>query len=239
MSLFVISDLHLDVLTNEKSMEIFGDKWKDYTQKIYKNWTRIITDDDVVVIPGDISWALNLENSVYDLKWIDALPGKKIIMKGNHDFWWSTLTKMKRFFEENNISTIDILHNNAIETENYILAGSRGWFVDKSVQPAKSLTADYEKILNREKIHLRMSLEEAKKMKSSSDKEILVFFHFPPIWNGFECIEIIDILKEYQIERVFFGHIHGSYNVSSSFEYDGIKFKMVSADFVDFIPQIV
>jgi predicted phosphohydrolase len=239
MSLFVISDLHLDVLTNEKSMEIFGDKWKDYTQKIYKNWTRIITDDDVVVIPGDISWALNLENSVYDLKWIDALPGKKIIMKGNHDFWWSTLTKMKRFFEENNISTIDILHNNAIETENYILAGSRGWFVDKSVQPAKSLTADYEKILNREKIHLRMSLEEAKKMQLSSDKEILVFFHFPPIWNGFECIEIIDILKEYQIERVFFGHIHGSYNVSSYFEYDGIKFKMVSADFVDFIPQIV
>ena len=239
MSLFVISDLHLDVLTNEKSMEIFGDKWKDYTQKIYKNWTRIITDDDVVVIPGDISWALNLENSVYDLKWIDALPGKKIIMKGNHDFWWSTLTKMKRFFEENNISTIDILHNNSIETENYILAGSRGWFVDKSVQPAKSLIADYEKILNREKIHLRMSLEEAKKMQLSSDKEILVFFHFPPIWNGFECIEIIDILKEYQIEHVFFGHIHGSYNVSSSFEYDGIKFKMVSADFVDFIPQIV
>ena len=239
MSLFVISDLHLDVLTNEKSMEIFGDKWKDYTQKIYKNWTRIITNDDVVVIPGDISWALSLENSIHDLKWIDALPGKKIIMKGNHDFWWSTLTKMKRFFEENNISTIDILHNNAIETEDYILAGSRGWFVDKSVQPAKALTADYEKILNREKIHLRMSLEEAKKMQLSSDKEILVFFHFPPIWNGFECIEIIDILKEYQIERVFFGHIHGSYNVSSSFEYDGIKFKMVSADFVDFIPQIV
>ena len=109
MSLFVISDLHLDVLTNEKSMEIFGDKWKDYTQKIYKNWTSIITDGDVVVIPGDISWALNLESSIYDLKWIDALPGKKIIMKGNHDFWWSTLTKMKRFFEENNISTIDIL----------------------------------------------------------------------------------------------------------------------------------
>ena len=239
MSLFVISDLHLDVLTNEKSMEIFGDKWKDYTQKIYKNWTSIITDGDVVVIPGDISWALNLENSIYDLKWIDALPGKKIIMKGNHDFWWSTLTKMKRFFEENNISTIDILHNNAIETEDYILAGSRGWFVDKSVQPAKALTADYEKILNREKIHLRMSLEEAKKMQSSSGKEILVFFHFPPIWNGFECIELIDILKEYNIERVFFGHIHGSYNVSSSFEYNGIKFKMVSADFVDFIPQIV
>lgn len=239
MSLFVISDLHLDVLTNEKSMEIFGDKWKDYTQKIYKNWTRIVADGDTVVIPGDISWALSLEGSIHDLKWIDSLPGKKIIMKGNHDFWWSTVTKMKRFFDENDILTINILHNNAIEADEYILAGSRGWFVDKSVQPTKALTVDYEKILNREKIHLRMSLEEAKKIQLNSDKEILVFFHFPPVWNGFECTEIIEILKEYQIRRAFFGHIHGSYNVSSVFEYEGIEFKMVSADFLDFIPQIV
>lgn len=239
MSLFVISDLHLDVLTNEKSMEIFGDKWKDYTQKIYKNWTRIVADGDTVVIPGDISWALSLEGSIHDLKWIDSLPGKKIIMKGNHDFWWSTVTKMKRFFDENDIFTINILHNNAIEADEYILAGSRGWFVDKSVQPTKALTVDYEKILNREKIHLRMSLEEAKKIQLNSDKEILVFFHFPPVWNGFECTEIIEILKEYQIRRAFFGHIHGSYNVSSVFEYEGIEFKMVSADFLDFIPQIV
>lgn len=239
MSLFVISDLHLDVLTNEKSMEIFGDKWKDYTQKIYKNWTRIVADGDTVVIPGDISWALSLERSIHDLKWIDSLPGKKVIMKGNHDFWWSTVTKMKRFFDENDILTINILHNNAIEADEYILAGSRGWFVDKSVQPTKALTVDYEKILNREKIHLRMSLEEAKKIQLNSDKEILVFFHFPPVWNGFECTEIIEILKEYQIHRAFFGHIHGSYNVSSVFEYEGIEFKMVSADFLDFIPQIV
>ena len=105
MSLFVISDLHLDVLTNEKSMEVFGDKWKDYTKKIQKNWSAIVDENDTVVIPGDISWALNLEESLNDLKWINALPGKKILMKGNHDFWWSTVTKMKRFFAQNNLNT--------------------------------------------------------------------------------------------------------------------------------------
>ena len=146
---------------------------------------------------------------------------------------------MKRFFEENNISTIDILHNNAIETENYILAGSRGWFVDKSTQPQASVNADYDKVLNRERIRLKMSLDEAKKLQSETNKEIIVFFHFPPVWNDFVCEELVALLKDYEINRVYFGHIHGVYNVSSLFEYEGIKFKMISADFIDFLPQIV
>ena len=239
MSLFVISDLHLDVLTNEKSMEVFGDKWKDYTIKIKKNWCAVVNENDTVIIPGDISWALNLESSLTDLKWINELPGRKILMKGNHDFWWSTVTKMKRFFAENELNTFEILYNNAIEAESYILAGSRGWFVDKAVQPQKTLTVDYDKILNREQIHLRMSLDEAKALQNETGKEILVFFHFPPIWSDFKCEELISILKEYNISRVFFGHIHGSYNNPSSFEYDKIQFKMISADFINFIPQII
>lgn len=239
MSLFVISDLHLDILTNEKSMEVFGEKWKDYTKRIQKNWSAVVSENDTVIIPGDISWALNLETSLNDLKWINDLPGKKILMKGNHDFWWSTVTKMKRFFAENNLNTFDILHNNAIETESYILAGSRGWFVDKAVQPQKTTTVDYEKILNREQIHLRMSLNEAKKIQEKNNKEILVFFHFPPIWSDFKCEELLNILNEYNISRVFFGHIHGSYNHSSYFEYNGIQFRMISADFIDFIPQLI
>lgn len=239
MSLFVISDLHLDVLTNEKSMEVFGDKWKDYTKRIQKNWSAVVEENDTVIIPGDISWALTLEESLTDLKWIEALPGKKILMKGNHDFWWSTVTKMKRFFAENNLNTFDILHNNALEIESYIIAGSRGWFVDKTVQPQKTITVDYEKILNREQIHLRMSLDEAKSIQEKTGKEILVFFHFPPIWGDFKCDELLNILKEYNISRAFFGHIHGSYNHSSYFDYDGIQFKMISADFIDFIPQII
>ncbi|MBQ2308479.1 MAG: metallophosphoesterase, partial [Clostridia bacterium] len=152
MAVFVIADLHLDTVTNEKSMEVFGNRWQGYIEKIQKNWTRVVSDDDTVIIPGDISWALTTEDALADLKWIDSLPGRKIIMKGNHDFWWSTLSKMRRFFCENCINSIDILYNNALEVENYIIAGSRGWFVDKSVQPSKSVSADYDKIVNREVI---------------------------------------------------------------------------------------
>ena len=239
MSLFVISDLHLDVLTNEKSMEVFGDKWKNYTQKLKNNWNAVVSKNDTVIVPGDISWALTLEGSIHDLKWINDLNGKKILMKGNHDFWWSTAKKMRTFFEENALDTLDILYNGAIEVENYILAGSRGWFVDKSTQPQGSVNADYDKVVNREKIRLKMSLDEAKKLQEVSKKEILVFFHFPPVWNDFICEELLSLLREYEISRVYFGHIHGSYNVSSLFEYQGIKFKMISADFIDFLPQIV
>ena len=134
---------------------------------------------------------------------------------------------------------MEILYNNALEVENYILAGSRGWFVDKTTQPQSVVNADYDKVINREKIRLRMSLDEARKLQEASKKEILVFFHFPPIWNDFVCEELISLLKEYGISRVYFGHIHGVYSVSSLFEYDGIQFKMISADFIDFLPQIV
>lgn len=239
MALFVISDLHLDVLTNQKSMEVFGDRWKNYIQRLKNNWSAVVNEGDTVIIPGDVSWALALEDSIHDLKWINELPGKKILMKGNHDFWWSTVTKMKRFFAENGLTTFDILHNNALEVESYILAGSRGWFVDKTVQPQKSVTVDYDKILNREQIHLRMSLNEAKALQEESGKEILAFFHFPPVWSDFRCEEILNILKEYNVSRAFFGHIHGSYNHSSFFEHDEIQFKMISADFINFIPQII
>ena len=186
MSVFVIADLHLDILTNEKSMEIFGNRWQGYIEKIQKNWKRVVTDNDTVIIPGDISWALSLEDSLADLKWIDSLPGRKLIMKGNHDFWWTTLSKMKRFFEENSITTIDFLYNNAFEVEKYVVAGSRGWFVDKVVQPSASVNADYEKIVNREVIRLRLSLDEAKKLSEQTGKEIIAFFHFPPVWSDFE-----------------------------------------------------
>ena len=239
MSVFVMADLHLDIRTNEKSMEIFGNRWRGYIEKIQKNWKRVVTDDDTVIVPGDISWALSLEDALIDMQWIDSLPGKKLIMKGNHDFWWTTLSKMKRYFEENSIKTIDFLYNNAIEVENYIVAGSRGWFVDKIVQPTASVNADYEKIVNREVIRLRLSLDEAKKLSAETGKEIIAFLHFPPIWSDFECKEILEVLQEYNISRCYFGHIHGCYSVGSTFKWENIEFKMISADFLDFLPQII
>lgn len=238
MALFAISDLHLDIKSNQKSMEVFGPRWKQYTERIASNWKRVVTEHDTVIIPGDISWALATEDALDDLKWIDALPGQKIIMKGNHDFWWSTVSKMKRFFYENCITTIDILNNNAMEAENFILAGSRGWFVDKSIQNTE-LNVDYDKILNREIIRLSMSLNEAAKLSATQSREILVFFHFPPIWGDFRCEPILNILKEHHIKRCFFGHIHGCYDVPSSFESDGIRFQIISADYLNFLPAII
>ena len=239
MAIFVIADLHLDTATNQKSMEIFGNRWQDYMEKIRSNWSKIISDSDTVIIPGDISWALSMEDSIPDLKWIDALPGQKIIMKGNHDFWWSTATKLNRLFTENNITTIKLLHNNAIEVEDYIIAGSRGWFTDKSIQPVKSVNADHEKIINREVIRLKLSLENARQLQSQSNKEIIAFFHFPPVWGDFKCPEILNTLKEYNISRCYFGHIHGCYSQGSVFKWENIEFRMISADFIGFIPQII
>ena len=239
MAIFVIADLHLDTKSNQKSMEVFGNRWKDYVYKIQRNWTHLVGENDTVIIPGDISWALNLEEALHDLKWIDALPGKKILMKGNHDFWWSTASKMQKFFCENCINSIDILNNNAFEVESYILAGSRGWFTDRSMQNNTTQKIDYAKIINREVIRLRMSLDCAKKLQNKSEKEILVFLHFPPVWGDFRCEEILELLASYEIRRCYFGHIHSAYTAPSSFFHNEIQFKIISADYLDFIPQIL
>lgn len=236
MALYVIADLHLDTRSNQKSMEVFGRPWQNYTERIATQWKNLITDEDTVIIPGDISWALTTEEAKEDLLWIDALPGKKIIMKGNHDFWWSTVSKMERFFCENSIKTIDILNNGAIATDSFILAGSRGWFVDKSMQTTE-LNVDYAKIVARETIRLKMSLDAAVRLQEQASLEILVFFHFPPVWGDYVCTPLLNLLKEYSIQRCFFGHIHGCYTQPAEFEYEGIRFRMISADFLNFIPH--
>jgi len=238
MSLFVISDLHLATADTDKSMEVFGNRWKDYIKKIKNNWQKVVTDKDTVIIPGDISWGLSAQDALPDLLWLDSLPGKKIILKGNHDLWWSTLKKLEALFNENDITTIFPLQNQAVEIENYIVAGSRGWFTDKSMQPIDE-NADYDKIVNRESIRLEMSLKEAEKLKESSDKEILVFMHFPAVWSEFKCEPIINVLKKYEVKRCYFGHIHGVYSVPETVNYESIDFKLISADYIDFIPRII
>ena len=240
MSLFVIGDLHLSTLAStNKSMEVFGRRWCDYMGKIEKNWRAVIEKDDTVMIPGDISWALTLKEAQSDLTFIDALPGKKIFIKGNHDFWWSTQAKINDFFKTNNISTISILQNNAFEIDNFILCGSRGWYQDEANDKSK-MENDYKKIVAREAIRLRMSLDSAMQLKAlSHEKEIIAFMHFPPFWNGFECREFIDILKEYGIKRCYFGHIHGNYTAPAYVSYEGIDFVLASADYLNFLPRLI
>ena len=238
MSVFVISDLHLATADADKSMEVFGNRWKEYIQKTKNNWLKVISDNDTVIIPGDISWGLTAEDALQDLLWLDALPGKKIILKGNHDFWWTTLAKLNKVFESNNITTITPLQNGAIEVEDYIIAGSRGWFTDKSMQPDDE-NADYEKIVNREAIRLEMSLKAAAEIQSTCDKEIIAFMHFPAIWGEFVCEPILNVLKKYNVRTCYFGHIHGVYAIPETVKYDGIDFKIVSADFLEFLPKII
>ena len=240
MSLYTIADLHLSTFDKtNKSMEVFGKSWADYMTRIENNWRHLITDDDTVIIPGDVSWALSLEESESDMKFLDSLPGKKIIGKGNHDFWWSTMRKHQMFFDKHEIKSISFLFNNAYEDKEYIIAGTRGWYNDEDAVNAPD-NADFEKLTNRENLRLRTSLEAAKKLKETSpDKEIIVFMHFPPFWNGKASDGLISLLKEYEVKRVYFGHIHGNYAVPPHFNYDGIDMHIISADYLKFVPMLV
>ena len=235
MSLFAISDLHLSIGEEiNKPMEVFGARWNGYVKKLEKNWRAVVTDNDDVVVAGDISWALKLDQALPDLKFIDSLPGTKYIGKGNHDFWWSTASKMHKLFEENDIKTIKILYNNAYRLPSFIICGTRGWFTDKLHQNVVG-EVDYDKIVNRELLRLKLSLDEAKKLQSDCPElEILVFLHFPPVHGDFSCPEIVELLKEYGIKRCFYGHIHGAYNLPRSFVHEGIQMIMTSADHLNF-----
>ncbi len=240
MALYTISDLHLSTHdSTNKSMEVFGSSWADYINRIELNWKRLITDKDTVVIPGDISWALSLEEALSDLKFLDRLPGRKILGKGNHDFWWCTMKKHREFFEKNEITTIDFLFNNAHELEDYIVAGTRGWYNDEDSSNIPSGT-DFEKLTQREILRLKTSLDEAKRLQDSTPrKEIIVFMHFPPFWNGKASDGIFDMLIKYDVKRVFFGHIHGNYTVPPTTTVSDINMSIVSADYLKFVPKIV
>ena len=235
MSLFVMADLHLSS-DRSKSMEIFGPRWQDYMEKIQKNWNLVVSPEDTVIVPGDISWSLRLEDSLDDFRFLDALNGKKLIGKGNHDFWWSTHSKLRAFWEKNQISTVDILYNNAHRFENCIVSGTRGWFVEENQQHTVG-NVEHAKIVNREAIRLRLSLEEAVKLRGEDkDLPIVVFLHFPPVWNDFVCREILDVLHEFEIKTCYFGHIHGAYYAPRTQSFEGIDFTICAADYLNFTP---
>ncbi len=197
MSLYTIADLHLSLGENtDKPMEVFGARWAEHTNKIKKHWSALVEDSDTVIIPGDISWALKLEDSLEDLRFIDSLPGKKIIGKGNHDFWWSTQNKIDKFFSENGISTISLLYNNAHKADGALIVGTRGWYNESSAAPRP---CDYQKIAARECGRLRRSIESARLLDAGECLPIIAFTHFPPVWGEFAFDELIDILDEYGI----------------------------------------
>ena len=228
MSLFAIADLHLSI-GEDKPMDIFAG-WNDYVSRLKDNWLKIVDKDDTVVISGDISWAMRLEETYEDFKFIDNLPGKKIFLKGNHDYWWGTKSKIEKFLADNNLKTISILFNNSFVCDDYAICGTRGWFLENTGE--KDI-----KILNREVGRLTASIESAIK----SGKEPIVFLHYTPFFNNYECTEIIDVLLKYNIKKCFYGHIHGRKNIKNAFEgnYKGIEMKLISCDRLSFIPLLV
>ena len=185
-------------------MNVFGNVWENYEEKIANNWKEQVNNDDTVIIPGDISWGIDLKEALPDFKYINDLPGKKIILRGNHDYYFSTKTKLENFFKENNLNTLTILHNNAIELEECILCGTRGW--GNTEGSDKKLD---KKIIEREKIRLRLSLDEGKKLQDNILKEknikkdIIVAMHFPPFISNYQAI-----LKEYNVKMCIYGHLH-------------------------------
>jgi hypothetical protein len=229
MSIYVIGDLHLSFKEN-KPMSIFGDNWEDYEKKISNDWIKKVKEEDLVILPGDFSWSMYLKDTDEDFKYINKLPGKKLLLKGNHDYWWSTLTSMRNFLKENELNNIDFIYNNAYEFENCIIAGTRGW--------SQTDEEEDKKLLKREALRLELSIQSGIK-QYGKDKEILLFMHYPPITHSNleknETNEFIKIMQKYSIKKCFYGHLHStSIKDAVEGEHYGIEFKLVSADGLDF-----
>lgn len=227
MALYAIGDLHL-CLGAEKPMDIFGGAWVGYMEKLRQGLS-VVQPEDTLILLGDLSWALELSQATADFAWINEIPGRKIILKGNHDYWWSTATKFYHFCEQNGFQDMFILNNNHYEYKDVAICGTRGWFFEEE----KTGTHD-EKVFRRELIRLETSL------RSAGDKQKLVFLHYPPRYKGYECGEILELLQKYDVRSCFYGHLHGaSHGLAMQGLWDGIDYRLVSADKLDFKPCLI
>ena len=227
MALYAIGDLHLS-LGAQKPMDVFGGNWVGYMDKL-KDGLSVIKPEDTTVLLGDLSWGLSLEESAADFAWINEIPGKKIILKGNHDYWWSTAAKFYKLCADKGFENQYILNNNHYEYEGWAICGTRGWFFEEE----RSGEHD-EKVFKRELLRLEASLQAAGELPK------IVFLHYPPLYKGYRCEEILQLLQKYEVRRCFYGHLHGpSHKLALEGLWDGIEYRLVSADFLDFHPYPV
>ena len=224
MALYALGDLHLSFGTN-KPMDVFGGRWEGYVDKLREGFS-VIKPEDTLVLLGDLSWALDLEHAAEDFAFIDAIPGRKIILKGNHDYWWNTASKFAKFCEEHGFSNLHLLHNNMHLYGDVAICGTRGWFFEEE----KEGTHD-EKVFHRELCRLEASL------KAAGEREKLCFLHYPPRYRGYVCQEILDMLSAYGVKACYYGHLHGdSHKLALQGESAGILYSLVAADYVNFKP---
>ncbi len=229
MAIYAIADLHLS-FSEDKPMDIFGDNWENHAEKIKENWIKQVKEEDYVILPGDFSWEMYLNNTKLDFQYLNSLPGTKILLKGNHDYWWTTLTKMNEFIKENGFKNIYFLYNNSYLVEDKIIVGTRGWNILD--------TENDSKMIKRENARLELSIQDGLE-KYGSDKEIIVFMHYPPINKsdlmGGEKTEFVKTFQKYNIHRCFYGHLHGlSHKEAIEGLVNGIEYKLISADYLNF-----
>jgi len=224
MALYTIGDLHLS-LGSDKPMDVFGEGWSNYVERIREGFSQL-ENEDVTVLCGDLSWGMSLEESLPDLQFIHELPGKKILMKGNHDYWWNTAAKMQRFFDEHGLDSLQILHNNCAFYGDVALCGTRGWFLEEEQKPHNA------KVLNRELLRLETSL------KAAGEKPIFCFLHYPPLYQGYQCPEILSMLEAYKVELCCYGHLHGPViRRRQEGKYGNTEFSLISGDYLGFVPK--
>lgn len=225
MALYAIGDLHLS-FGADKPMDVFGGAWNNYIDKLREGLS-VIQPEDTTVLLGDLSWALDLDGAREDFAFISAIPGRKIILKGNHDFWWTTAAKFYRFCEKNGFSDLYILNNNAYVYEDIAICGTRGWFFEEEAEEG----SHNDKVFKRELIRLEASLRAAEK------EEIFCFLHYPPRYRGYECREILSLLKKYGVKECCYGHLHGdSHKLAIEGNCDGVNFRLCAADYLKFRP---
>lgn len=230
MSIYAIGDLHLSFGV-DKPMEVFGQGWQDYEKRIRENWIKKIKEDDVIVLPGDFSWATYIEDTKADFEFINKLPGKKVLIKGNHDYWWGTLKRMRDFLEDNHFENIDFIMNTSYECDDAIIVGTRGW--------AFNDTENSDKMITREVSRLELSIRDAK--DKGTDKKIICAMHYPPITKGMiesgESSGYLELMKKYNITECIYGHLHGNSHLEAvEGNIDGINLKLVSSDYLKFEP---
>lgn len=227
MALYTLADLHLAFGVN-KPMDVFGGRWQGYQDKLRQGLS-VLREDDTLVIPGDFCWALDFSQAKADFAFLNSFPGRKLFVKGNHDYWWNTVSKFTKFCEENGFEQMYLLHNTAFFYGDLALCGTRGWFFEED----KEGTHD-EKVFRRELIRLETSL------KAAGEREKICFLHYPPRYRGYTCPEILDLLVQYQVKACYYGHLHGdSHKLAMEGPFAGTDFHLVAADYVQFQPVLI
>lgn len=225
--IYAIADLHMSFSVPDKAMDVFGEQWANHTKRLQNAWKELVSEDDLVLIPGDISWAMYLSDAAVDLAFLGQLPGKKLLLRGNHDFWWSSVTQVRRALPEG----VYALQNDTFRFHNVEIAGTRGWVVPESAGFKES---DDRKLFDREKQRLLLSLN-----RLNPDTVHLVMFHYPPFSETGKPSEFVSMLKPYGIRAVVYGHLHGKKAHASAFsgQYDGVYYYFAAADALEFRPR--